>query len=390
MLKLIKGALVYAPEYLGTQDILIADSRILKIDRDIPAEEAYDVEVLDGTGKLLFPGFIDSHVHILGGGGEGGYHTRTPEIMLTDITMGGVTTVVGCLGTDGTTRSMASLLAKARGLEEEGISAYIYTGSYQIPVRTLTGSIVDDLILIDKVIGCGEIAISDHRSSQPTREEFARIAGDTRTGGILSGKAGLVNIHMGDGPRMLSYLRYVAEETEIPPSNMLPTHINRSTRLLKDGIDYARSLGGYVDLTTSSDPDYLEEDEVKASTGLRLMLEQGVPEHQITFSSDGQGSIPVFDRDGVFLGLGVGKVTSLYREVRDAILTEKVDITKALKPVTENPASLLKLNRKGRIAPGKDADLVLAEKNSLNIHTVLAKGQIMIREGCVVRKGTFE
>lgn len=390
MLKLIKGALVYAPEYLGVQDILIADSRILKIDRDIPAEEAYDVEVLDGTDKLLFPGFIDSHVHILGGGGEGGYHTRTPEIMLTDITLGGVTTVVGCLGTDGTTRSMASLLAKARGLEEEGISAYIYTGSYQIPVRTLTGSIVDDLILIDKVVGCGEIAISDHRSSQPTREEFARIAGDTRTGGILSGKAGLVNIHMGDGPRMLSYLRYVAEETEIPPSNMLPTHINRSTRLLKDGIDYAKSLGGYVDLTTSSDPDYLEEDEVKASTGLRLMLEQGVPDHQITFSSDGQGSIPVFDRDGVFLGLGVGKVTSLYREVRDAILTEKVDITKALKPVTENPASLLKLNRKGRIAPGKDADLVLAEKNSLNIHTVLAKGQIMVREGCAVRKGTFE
>lgn len=390
MLKLIKGALVYAPEYLGVQDILIADSRILKIDRDIPAEEAYDVEVLDGTDKLLFPGFIDGHVHILGGGGEGGYHTRTPEIMLTDITLGGVTTVVGCLGTDGTTRSMASLLAKARGLEEEGISAYIYTGSYQIPVRTLTGSIVDDLILIDKVVGCGEIAISDHRSSQPTREEFARIAGDTRTGGILSGKAGLVNIHMGDGPRMLSYLRYVAEETEIPPSNMLPTHINRSTRLLKDGIDYAKSLGGYVDLTTSSDPDYLEEDEVKASTGLRLMLEQGVPDHQITFSSDGQGSIPVFDRDGVFLGLGVGKVTSLYREVRDAILTEKVDITKALKPVTENPASLLKLNRKGRIAPGKDADLVLAEKNSLNIHTVLAKGQIMVREGCAVRKGTFE
>lgn len=390
MLKLIKGALVYAPEYLGVQDILIADSRILKIDRDIPAEEAYDVEVLDGTDKLLFPGFIDSHVHILGGGGEGGYHTRTPEIMLTDITLGGVTTVVGCLGTDGTTRSMASLLAKARGLEEEGISAYIYTGSYQIPVRTLTGSIVDDLILIDKVVGCGEIAISDHRSSQPTREEFARIAGDTRTGGILSGKAGLVNIHMGDGPRMLSYLRYVAEETEIPPSNMLPTHINRSTRLLKDGIDYAKSLGGYVDLTTSSDPDYLEEDEVKASTGLRLMLEQGVPDHQITFSSDGQGSISVFDRDGVFLGLGVGKVTSLYREVRDAILTEKVDITKALKPVTENPASLLKLNRKGRIAPGKDADLVLAEKNSLNIHTVLAKGQIMVREGCAVRKGTFE
>ena len=390
MLKLIRGATVYAPEFLGVQDVLIADSRILKIAGDIPVAAAYDVEVLDGRGKLLFPGFIDSHVHILGGGGEGSYHTRTPEIMLTDITSGGVTTVVGCLGTDGTTRNMASLLAKARGLSEEGISTYIYTGSYQVPVRTLTGSIVDDLILIDKVVGCGEIAISDHRSSQPTKEEFAHIVGDTRVGGILSGKAGLVNIHMGDGPRMLSYLRYVVEETEIPPSNMLPTHINRSTRLLQDGIDYARTLGGYVDLTTSSDPDYLEEDEVKASTGLRMMLEQGVPEYQITFSSDGQGSMPIFDKSGVFLGLGVGKVTSLYREVRDAILQEKVGITQALKPGTANPAVLLKLDSKGRIAPGKDADLVLVEEGSLTIHSVLAKGQLMVQEGMAMKKGTFE
>lgn len=389
-MKLIQGAAVYAPEYLGVRDVLIEGSRIRKIADKIPVAEAYEVQVIDGNGMLLFPGFIDGHVHILGGGGEGGYHTRTPEIMLTDITSGGVTTVVGCLGTDGTTRTMASLLAKARGLEEEGITAYIYTGSYQVPVRTLTGSILDDLVLIDKVVGCGEIALSDHRSSQPTCEEFARIVGDTRVGGILSGKAGLVNIHMGDGERMLSCLRYVVKNTEIPPSNMLPTHINRSTRLLKDGMDYAKTLGGYVDLTTSSDPDYLEEDEVKASTGLKFLLEQGVPEHQITFSSDGQGSMPIFDRDGNFLGLGVGKVTSLYREVRDAVLKEKVDITQALRTVTANPAALLKLTRKGRIAVGCDADLVLVRQEDLQIHTVLAKGRRMVQNGASVRKGTFE
>ncbi len=389
-MKLIQGAAVYAPEYLGVRDVLIEGSRIRKIADKIPVAEAYEVQVIDGSGMLLFPGFIDGHVHILGGGGEGGYHTRTPEIMLTDITSGGVTTVVGCLGTDGTTRTMASLLAKARGLEEEGITAYIYTGSYQVPVRTLTGSILDDLVLIDKVVGCGEIALSDHRSSQPTCEEFARIVGDTRVGGILSGKAGLVNIHMGDGERMLSCLRYVVKNTEIPPSNMLPTHINRSTRLLKDGMDYAKTLGGYVDLTTSSDPDYLEEDEVKASTGLKFLLEQGVPEHQITFSSDGQGSMPIFGRDGNFLGLGVGKVTSLYREVRDAVLKEKVDLTQALRTVTSNPAALLKLTRKGRVAVGCDADLVLVRQEDLQIHTVLAKGRRMVQNGASVRKGTFE
>lgn len=390
MLTLIKGAEIYAPHFMGRNDVLIGGETIHQIAGTIAPCPEYEIQVIDGSGKYLFPGFIDSHVHILGGGGEGSYHTRTPEVMLTDITIGGVTTVVGCLGTDGTTRTMASLIAKARGLEEEGITAYIYTGSYQVPVHTLTGSVMDDLILIDKVIGTGEIAVSDHRSSQPTKEEFARIVADTRVGGILSGKAGVVNIHMGDGRRMLSFLRYVLEETEIPPTNLLPTHINRSMALMQDGIDYAKKLGGLIDLTTSSDPDFLDEDEVKASTGFKLALESGVPENQITFSSDGQGSLPVFDHAGKFIGLGVGKVSSLYREFRDAVRMDGVPLEQALLPVTKNPAAILKLKAKGQIAPGMDADLILADKETLKIDTVLAKGRVMVAGGQPVVRGTFE
>lgn len=390
MLTLIKGAEIYAPHFMGRNDVLIGGKTIHQIAGTIAPCPEYEIQVIDGSGKYLFPGFIDSHVHILGGGGEGSYHTRTPEVMLTDITIGGVTTVVGCLGTDGTTRTMASLIAKARGLEEEGITAYIYTGSYQVPVHTLTGSVMDDLILIDKVIGTGEIAVSDHRSSQPTKEEFARIVADTRVGGILSGKAGVVNIHMGDGRRMLSFLRYVLEETEIPPTNLLPTHINRSMALMQDGIDYAKKLGGLIDLTTSSDPNFLDEDEVKASTGFKLALESGVPENQITFSSDGQGSLPVFDHAGKFIGLGVGKVSSLYREFRDAVRMDGVPLKQALLPVTKNPAAILKLKAKGQIAPGMDADLILADKETLKIDTVLAKGRVMVAGGQPVVRGTFE
>lgn len=387
---LIKGAAVFAPESLGCMDVLIGGGKILKMAEELPAEEAYGVSMIDGSGMILMPGLIDAHVHILGGGGEGGARTRTPEIMLSDIITGGVTTVVGCLGTDGCTRTMTNLLAKAKGLEEEGITAYVYTGSYQVPVRTLTGSIMDDIILLDRVVGTGEIAISDHRSSQPTKEEFAKIVADTRVGGILSAKAGLVNIHMGDGKEKLEFLRYVLEHTQIPPANMLPTHINRSITLMEDGIDYAKTLGGYIDLTTSSDPAFLEPDEVKASTGLRMALDAGVPAEQVTFSSDGQGSLPIFAPDGTFLGLGVGKVTSLYREMRDAVLTDGVPLADALKPVTSNPAALLKLAQKGRIAEEADADLVLADGKTLEIDTVLAKGRLMVSGGKVLIKGTFE
>ena len=387
---LIQNVRVYAPEALGSMDVLIGGEKILKMAAHLPVESAYGVEAVDGTGKVLMPGLIDAHVHILGGGGEGGPRTRTPEIMLSDIIRGGVTTVVGCLGTDGCTRTMTNLLAKAKGLTEEGITCYVYTGSYQVPVRTLTGSIMDDLILLDEVVGTGEIAISDHRSSQPTREEFARIVADTRVGGILSGKAGLVNIHMGDGEEKLQLLRYVLEHTQIPAAQMLPTHINRSTALMEDGIDYAKSQGGYIDLTTSSDPDYLEPDEVKASSGFRMALEAGVPASHVTFSSDGQGSLPVFGPDGTFLGLGVGKVTSLYREMRDAVLTEKIDLTDALKPVTSNPAALLKLDRKGKIMENADADLVLADADTLEIDSVFVRGRLMISGGELLVKGTFE
>ena len=387
---LIKNAKVYAPEELGILDVLIGGGKILKIGKDLPVESAYDVQVIDGTGKVLFPGLIDNHVHILGGGGEGGAKTRTPEIMLTDITKAGVTTVVGCLGTDGCTRTMSNLLGKAKGLEEEGITTYVYTGSYQVPVRTLTGNIMDDEILLEKVVGCGEIAISDHRSSQPTKEEFAQIVANTRVGGILSAKAGIVNVHMGDGEEKLEYLKYVLDNSMIPPTQMLPTHINRSMTLMMDGIDYAKKYDGYIDLTTSSDPNFLEPDEVKASTGLKMALDAGVPVEQITFSSDGQGSLPVFAADGTFMGLGVGKVTSMYREMKDAVRKDGVALTDALKPVTSNPAKLLKLEHKGKIAENADADLVLAEEGTLELLSVMAKGVFMIYEKEVLVKGTFE
>ena len=385
---LINNIHVYAPEDVGIKDVLV-DEKIIKIGDNLPVIEEYDVEVIDGTGKILVPGFIDCHVHILGGGGEGGARTRTPEIVLSDITTAGVTTVVGCLGTDGTTRTMTNLLAKAKGLEEEGISTYVYTGSYQVPVKTLTGSVTDDIILFDKIIGCGEIAISDHRSSCPTKEEFMKIVADARLGGILSAKAGITDIHMGDSKEVLNLLKYVLDNSMIPSFNMLPTHINRNGYLMKDGIDYVKNYKGYIDLTTSGDKDHMEEGEVTAAQGYRMALDEGCDKYHITYSSDGQGSLPIFDKEGRYIGLGVGKVMSMYEEFVDSINIYNIDMETALLPLTLNPAKLLKLNNKGSIEKGKDADLVIMDKN-LKITEVFARGKMMIENAQIKIKGTFE
>lgn len=386
---LIKNAAVYAPEPLGVKDVFLAGGEICAIRDAIEPGPDLPVEVIDGTGRLLLPGFLDSHVHILGGGGEGGYRSRTPELKLSDLIRAGTTTVVGCLGTDGVTRRMENLIAKAKQLRDEGVSCYIYTGSYDVPVRTFLADIRSDLLFIEEVIGVGEIAIADHRSSQPTFEEFVRIVADARVGGMLSGKGGVVNIHMGDDGQMLEYLERVKVETPLPAYHMIPTHMNRNPLLFERGITYAKG-GGYVDFTTSSYASFQEDGELKSSDGLKKMLDAGVPIEHITFSSDGQGSLPVFNREGENIDVQVARVDTLYQEVRDAVLEEGIPLETALRTITSNVADHLRLSRKGRVREGNDADLVLADPDTLEVRTVIARGQVMLRDGELLVKGSFE
>ena len=355
---------------------------------DIP--ENWEVEVIDGEGLIATPGFIDSHVHILGGGGEGGFANRTPEATLSGLTRWGITTVVGCLGTDGYGRDLTALIAKIKGLREQGITAYGYTGNYQIPVRTLTGSITQDIMVVDEFIGTGEIAISDHRSSQPTYDEFLRVCADTRLGGILSGKAGIINIHLGDSPRKMDMILRAIEETEIPSTQFLPTHVNRNAALFDQAVEYAK-LGGTVDFTGNEDIDYwvTVSDEVRVCDGIKRMLDEGISSDLFTISSDGQGSLPLFSADGQFLGIGMGQSSCLLKEVRECVQRENIPLEIAIKAITANPARVLCLDTKGQIKDGFDADLCLMTED-LNIHTVIAKGQVMVKDGEPIVKGMFE
>ena len=393
MVTLIRNAKVYQPEYAGVKDILVLNGKIAAVGEKLKADFGGSVEVeeLDAEGMAAVPGFIDSHEHIMGGGGEGGFATRTPEANLKDLVLNGITTVVGCIGTDSVARDMTALLAKAHALEAEGITAYAYTGSYRVPIQTLTDSLMKDIMMLDKVIGVGEVAVSDHRSSQPTFEEFARIAADARVAGMLSGKAGIVNVHLGDSARKMDLIERVIHETEIPASQFLPTHVNRNAALFDNCLELAKE-GLTIDFTGNEDIDYWETicDEVRVCKGIRRLLDLGISSDRFTISSDGQGSMPVFNAAGEYQGIGIGKASCLLKEVRECVQKEGIPLEIAVKGITSNVASVLKLGAKGQLKAGFDADICLLAEDSLELKTVMAKGQFVVRDGVQQVFGTFE
>ncbi len=385
MFTLIRGGDLYAPEPMGRRDILICGDRIVRIGGGMDPPPGFDVRVVDARGGCLVPGFFDLHVHLLGGGGEAGFSSRTPEIAFSSIVRAGVTTVVGCLGTDDVARFPESLLAKAYQLEEEGISTFIYTGSYRVPPRTITGSVQKDVALIPKMIGVGEVAVSDHRSSQPSYEELCRLSAEARVGGMLGGKPGVVHVHMGDGPGGLEPILRMARQTEIPIGQFLPTHVSRNENLMEQAVAFAQA-GGNIDFTAGGRGLSFEADTGEAV--LRALAE-GVSPERITMSSDSNGSMPVFDSRGEVVRLAVGQIANLHAEWR-GLVEKGLALETALLFVTRNPALRAGVGRmKGSVEEGKDADLVILDRE-LSVETVISRGRVLMEHGELLVRGVFE
>jgi beta-aspartyl-dipeptidase (metallo-type) len=376
MITLFRNAQVHGPGKTGVMDVLTGGKSILAVTHHIEPPSGTPVQTIDCTGLYLVPGLIDSHVHITGGGGEGGPVSRMPELQLNMMLDGGVTTVIGCLGTDGITRTVESVMMKVKTLRAQGVSAWMYTGAYRVPPPSITGDIMKDIILFEEIIGVGEVAISDHRSSVPSMAELARIGAQARVAGMIGGKAGIVNLHMGDARDPFRLIHEVVANSELGYKQFLPTHCNRNYYIFADAKEYGKN--GYVDITTSSYP-YYPDEEIKPSKALKQLLESGVSLNHITFTSDGCGSLPGFDPEtGKLVKMEMGLPSSNLREIKDAVMEEGIPLEQAIKVVTSNPADILRLTGKGYIREGYDADLLLLDAK-FNIIQLMAMGKIMVR-----------
>jgi beta-aspartyl-dipeptidase (metallo-type) len=385
LLQLLTNARVFAPEDLGVRHVLIGGGRILAVSDKKAPLSGRGVTELDFAGMRLVPGFIDGHAHVTGGGGESGFRTRVPPVPLRHFTSAGVTSVVGVLGTDDTSRNTRALLAQTLALREEGLGAWCHTGGYHVPPVTLTGSVRDDIVFLDPVIGIGELAISDHRSSQPTLDELLRIASEAHVAGMIAGKAGIVHLHLGDGDRGLDLVRRALDASEIPPRVFNPTHVNRRKALFDEAIELARR-GCTVDLTAF--PVEEAEDAWPAEAAFTKYLDAGAPANRITISSDGGGCLPVFNEQGEMLHMDVGRPSSLL-DTLQRLLAQDLPLATALPPFTSNVADILRLDDRGRIRENAAADLIVLDE-AASISDVMVAGAWHVRAGAQRIFGQFE
>jgi beta-aspartyl-dipeptidase (metallo-type) len=366
MLTVIEGGEVFAPEPLGIRDVLVVRDAIAavgEVDRRALEATSIPLEVIDAAGCVVTPGLIDPHEHLIGGSGERRFASQTPEVMLAELVEGGITTVVGCLGVDTTTRTMPALVAKAKGLGEEGITAFVYTGGYNVPPTTLTGSVRSDLLFVSEVIGAGEVAISDARSTEPSLAELARLVRDAYVGGLLTGKAGVTHFHVGDLGTGLAPVRGLLDEYAIDPALLYPTHVERHEDLMREAVELTHR-GVTVDV------DVVEADLAR---WVRFFLDHGGDRARLTVSSDAAINSP-----GSLLG-----------QVRSCVLDHAIGLEQMLPLVTSNTARVLKLAAKGRLSVGADADLLVLRRESLELIAVLARGRVLMSNGRIQRRASF-
>ena len=379
MLTLIKNAKVYAPENLGKKDILIGADKILAIENHI--EKHSNFKIWDVKGKIVTPGLIDQHIHVIGAGGKDGFATMTPEVNLSELIACGTTTVCSLLGTDGTARNIRTLYAKVKALNQEGISAYMFSGYYGMDTKTITDSIQGDMLFIDKVLGV-KIAICDIRSSYPTARELVRKLRDIMVGGMIGGKKGILHLHLGYLPSKMDVLFELVNDFHFPIKHISPTHVGRTKELFEQAIEFAK-LGGMIDITTAASK---YTDPYKA---VLYGLEKGASIDKMTFSTDGHAGLTKFDEQGQAIGVRKAPIDKNLEEVVSLVKKGNHPIEEAFKLITCNPAENLGLNHKGSIKLGYDADFCVFDEH-LNLKDVFAKGKLMMEDQVIIEKGNFE
>jgi beta-aspartyl-dipeptidase (metallo-type) len=322
----------------------------------------------------------------LGAGDDEGPGGATTDIPLSSFPKSGITAVVGCLGIDDTARNMIDLMRRARDIDNLGMTSYLYSGSFNIPSPTITGSVRLDVMAIDKVLGV-KFAISEQMASLSSITEMAEVAKDAYIGGLISGKKGVTHIHVGKKPERLEPLFELLKVSQLPIDRIIPTHANRLTPNVMEHAVRFLKMGGSVDLTAVMSPETGILTALRPDNALNEFIKEKISINQLTMSSDGNVPLPLFDKIGKKEGLFYGGVDHLYKAFLLLLRNCHLPFSDVLRIITSNVALTLGIEaKKGSIGIGKDADVVILDRD-YGIKTVIACGRTLLKDGVLLFKG---
>ncbi len=237
------------------------------------------------------------------------------------------------------------------------------------------GEVDGDLVIIRKV-GMGrhaclqglmpQLRFGERRQDEEIRRMQLRLAGEV------------------DG--LPNFLFRLIRETEIPVTQVIPTHINRNPQLFEHGLEWA-AAGGSVDVTVGPDPEP-DDPEVRPEDAIARFSGAGLPLTRMMASSDSNGSLPVFDANGRLVRLMIATERDFFRKFTEIVRTKILPVETAVRVFSTNAAEFYKLGKKGRIEPGRDADLIVLDAD-LGLGEVIARGKRMIAGGRLLARSTF-
>lgn len=386
---LLTGGTVFAPDELGTADILSVSGGIASISApgalapDAVSDILGDVSIIDCTGSLVMPGLVDSHLHILGGGGGQGFDTRIPELPADAILEAGITTCVGMPGVDTISKPPTALLARAAALNQQGVRAVAMAGGFHWPAPTVTGDLFRDLYALPQLVGV-KVALGERIATAPGVAELARLLSELEWLAGATGRAALLHAHLGTRNSAAVLIREALHHSGAAPERVHLTHANYTRDTLAAAIELG-GLGCLIDVNPLLNPDRVAG-SVDPVDAVRQLLDAGIPVERLTLSTDGNASVPRVTPSGTRETFSYQ--LGLLGTVRDLVASGVVGVASAISLVTRNPARALRLNPVGTLAVDAPADLLVTD-SGFSVRHVISGGELVVRDGRAVSPSQF-
>jgi dihydroorotase (multifunctional complex type) len=363
---LIRGAYVVSPRGLEHNDILIVKDRIAEVAPELT--QPAGARTVEARRWLALPGLIDAHVHLREPGGEHkeDFYSGTAAALA-----GGVTTVLGMPNTSPPLTDQATLDAARKLASQKAVCDFgLYLGATHENVQTAAavenavglkmylGSSTGDL-LVDRFedqyahmlnYPCDRV-VAVHAENEEAVRYFDRLGQrrpplcatleTARAIQLAQTLKRTVHIcHLSTAQEMRQ-VREAKERGELVTCEVSPHHLFLSSE-----------IEGHLGALGRMNPPLRSQEDVDALWDNLKHIDVIATDHAPHTLDEKRGDNPPS---------GVPGLETMLPLLLTAVQQRLLNLDELIRLTSAGPAKLFGLERKGRLAPGYDADIVLVD-----------------------------